>query len=50
MRIFFCHLEGDSHQVCTVLTVERLMLQVDMIQVVAASKERWQGDLLPETL
>ena len=24
-------------------------LQVDMIQVVAASKKRWSGDLLPET-
>ena len=40
------------------ITIERLMdfdfnayiaLQVDMIQVVA-SKERWLGDLLPETL
>ena len=40
------------------ITVERLRvfdfnahiaLQVDMIQVVA-SKERWLGDLLPETL
>ena len=52
-------LVGDSHQVRTVITVERLMvfrftahiaLQVAMIQVVAAFKERWSGDLLPETL
>ena len=44
--IFFSHLAGDSHQVRAVITVERLMvfglnayiaLQVDMIQVVAAS-------------
>ena len=27
-----------------------IALQVDMIQVVAASKVRWPGDLLPETL
>ena len=58
VRIFFYHLVGDSHQVLTVVTLERLIdfyfnahtaLQVDMIQVVA-SKERWPVDLLPETL
>ena len=55
MRIFFTHLVEDSQQVHTVITVEILMvfdfnahiaLQVDMIQVVATSKERWPGDLL----
>ena len=54
---FFSHLVGDSHQVRTVISVERLIafhfnahiaLQVDIIQVVA-SKESWPGDLLPET-
>jgi len=54
-KSFFSHLVGDSSQVRTGITVERFMyfnvhiaLQVDMIQVVAASKERWSGDLLPE--
>ena len=55
---FLSPLVGDSHQVRTMITVERLRvfyfkahitLQVDIIQVVA-SKERWPGDLLPETL
>ena len=55
----FSQIVEDSHQVRTVITVRRLMvfdfnahiaLQIDMIQVVAASKERWPGDLLPETL
>ena len=58
--IFFSHLVRESYQVRTVITVERFFfafnfnalipLQVDMIQVVASSKERWPGDLLPETL
>ena len=51
----FSHLEGDSHQVRRIISVERLRvfyfnahvaLQVDMVQVVA-SKERWPGDKLP---
>ena len=55
----FSHLVANSHQVRTVFTVERMMvfdfnahtgIQVDMIKVVAASKECWSGDLLPETL
>ena len=57
-RIFFSHLVGDSQQVRTMITVKSLVviylyahitIKVDMIQVVA-SKERWPGDLLPETL
>ena len=56
--LFFSSSREDSHQVRTVITLERLMvfdfnahvaLQVDMIQVVAASK-RWPGDLLHENL
>ena len=50
---FSSHLVEDSHQVCTAITVERLMvfrLQVYMIQVITTYKARWPGDLLPETL
>ena len=58
VNLLFSHLLGDSHQVHTAITVERLMvfyfnayntLQVNMLQVIGV-KERWPGDLLPETL
>ena len=59
MNLFFIsYLVEGSHNFRTEINVERLMvcdllllsyiLQVEMIQAVAASKERWPGDLLPK--
>ena len=57
VRIFFSHPLGDSHQVRTVITVERLIV-FDLLLLaiytpnensqVVAYKQHWPGDSLPE--